>query len=252
MHVSLYGGGGKDRKETSVFYRDASAKLTLEAAQMHLRYGITTIRDSYGALLPLIEVRDAIKRGDAIGPRMLVAGNIVGWGGPYSISFALIRESDLSLYEEQFTDFITQGTGEELSDLYPEELRVAINKYLDKGPDFIKYGATTHWNFPTFIGFSPEQQKVIVDETHKRNRSAEVHATNPEGLRLSIEAGIDLIQHPEVLADREMSDALVAAIRERRIVGSMLVNTFTGEAWKKLKNIAQPEESFIVKRLLFL
>ena len=233
VHVSLYGGGGKDRKETSVFYRDASAKLTLEAAQMHLRYGITTIRDSYGALLPLIEVRDAIKRGDAIGPRMLVAGNIVGWGGPYSISFALIRESDLSLYEEQFTDFITQGTGEELSDLYPEELRVVINKYLDKGPDFIKYGATTHWNFPTFIGFSPEQQKVIVDETHKRNRSAEVHATNPEGLRLSIEAGIDLIQHPEVLADREMSDALVAAIRERRIVGSMLVNTFTGEAWKK-------------------
>lgn len=233
VHISLYGGGGKERKETSVHYRDANAKLTLESAQMHLRHGITTVRDSYGALLPLIEVRDAISRGAVIGPRMLVAGNIVGWGGPYSISFALIPENDLSLYEEQFTDFITQGTGEELSDMYPEELRVAINQYLDKGPDFIKYGATTHWNFPTFIGFSPAQQKVIVDETHKRGLFAEVHATNPEGLRLAVEAGIDVIQHPEVLADREMSDALVASIRDRKIVCSMLVNTFTGEAWKK-------------------
>ena len=64
---------------------------------MQLRYGVTTVRDSYGALLPLIEVRDAIARGEAIGPRMLVAGNIVGWGGPYSVTFALIGERDLSL-----------------------------------------------------------------------------------------------------------------------------------------------------------
>jgi imidazolonepropionase-like amidohydrolase len=233
VHISLYGGGAKDRKETAVHYRLQDAELTLEAAQMHLRYGITTVRDSYGALVPLKQVRDAIKRGETPGPRMLVAGNIVGWGGPYSISFALIRENDLSLYEEQFTDYIAQGTGEELMDMYPEELRVAIKKYLDKGPDFIKYGATSHWSFPTLIGFSPEAQKIIVEETHKRGLFAEVHATNPEGLRLAVEAGIDLIQHPEVLADREMSDALVKGIRDRGIICSMLVNTFTGQAWQR-------------------
>jgi imidazolonepropionase-like amidohydrolase len=72
-----------------------------------------------------------------------------------------------------------------------------------------------------------------VEETHKRGLVAEVHATNPEGLRLSVEAGIDLIQHPEVLADREMSDLLVKSIRERGIICSMLVNTFTGEAWQR-------------------
>jgi hypothetical protein len=88
----------------------------------------------------------------------------------------------LSLYEEQFTDFIAQGSGEELMDMYPEELRRAINKYLDKGPDFIKYGGTSHWAIPTLIGFSPAAQKVIVDETHKRGLVAETHATNPEGL----------------------------------------------------------------------
>ena len=42
--------------------------------------------------MPLVAVREQIKRGDAIGPRILAAGNIVGWGGPYSVSFSLIRE----------------------------------------------------------------------------------------------------------------------------------------------------------------
>jgi len=78
----------------------------------------------------------------------------------------------------------------------PEELRAAINKYLDKGPDFLKYGGTSHFSRPTFIGFSPAAQKVLVEETHKRGRAAETHSTI-EGLRLSIEAGIDLIQHPD-------------------------------------------------------
>ena len=233
VHISLYGGGAKDRKETAVRYQHEAAALTLEAAQMQLRSGITTVRDSYGALLPLIQVRDAIARGEAIGPRILAAGNIVGWGGPYSVTFALIAERDLSLYEEQFTDSITLGSGEDLMSMYPEELRVAINKYLDKKPDFIKYGGTSHWTFPTMIGFSPEAQRIIVEETHKRGLVAETHSTSPEGLRLSVEAGIDLIQHPEVLDNREYSDALVKQIVDRNVICSMLVNTITGDAWKK-------------------
>ncbi len=243
VHISLYGGGNKARKESSVFYRMMGPELTLEAAQMHLRFGVTHLRDSYGALPELQQVRDAIAEGRAVGPRLQVAGNIVGWGGPYSITFALIPEDDLSLYEEQFSDHIAQGAGEELMDLYPDELRVAIREYLGKGVDFLKYGGTSHWAFPTLIGFSPEAQRVIVEETHARGLIAETHATNPEGLRLAVEAGIDLIQHPEVLANREISDALVTQIVERGIVCSMLVNTFTGPAWEHhLANKAAAEE----------
>ncbi len=244
VHISLYGGGAKDRKETSVHYRLAGEALTLEAAQIHLKHGVTHLRDSYGALPELKRVRDAIASGEEIGPRLQVAGNIVGWGGPYSITFALIPEDDLSLYEEQFSDHIAQGAGEELMDLYPEELRVAIDAYLDRGVDFLKYGGTSHWSFPTLIGFSPEAQRVIVEETHARGLVAETHSTNPEGLRLSVEAGIDLIQHPEVLAGREISDALVEQIRERGIICSMLVNTIAGPAWQKhLKDRAAAEEA---------
>jgi imidazolonepropionase-like amidohydrolase len=130
-------------------------------------------------------------------------------------------------------DEVSQGVGEDLVDLEPEELRRAIRAYLDKGPDFIKFGGTAHFARPSFIGFSPEAQKAIVEEAHQRGRVAETHSTTPDGLRLSIDAGIDLIQHPEMLGTREMPDALVRAIVERKIVCSMLANTITGDAWKK-------------------
>ena len=115
-------------------------------------------------------MRDQIASGAAIGPRILAAGNIVGWGGPYSISFSLIREQGLTLFQEQVNDEVSQGVGEDLVDMEPEELRKAIRAYLDKGPDFIKFGGTAHFARPAFIGFSPEAQKVLVEEAHRGAR----------------------------------------------------------------------------------
>lgn len=232
VHLSLY-GGVNERYETLVRYHARQEEIVLEAAQLALKRGITTVRDSYGMLLPLVRVRDRIARGEATGARILAAGNIVGWGGPYSISFSLIRGQGLTRFQEEMNDFVAQGGGEELMNLSPAELRTAINAYLDKGPDFVKYGGTSHFAEPTFIGFSPEAQRVLVEETHKRGRVAETHATSVEGLRLSIAAGIDLIQHPEIVDGKEVPDDLVALIREKDIVCSMLVNTMTGTAWKK-------------------
>ena len=195
--------------------------------------GITTVRDSYAALLPGIEVRDAIARGEVPGPRMYVAGNIVGWGGPFSVTFSGIRESELTLFEEQINDSITLGSGEELMHMTPEELRVAINAYLDLGPDFIKYGGTAHTAYPAGITFSPRAQRVIVEETHRRGLVAETHSATLEGLRLSVLAGIDLIQHPRSLGRREITDELLDLIVERGVICSGLQNTVTGEAWQR-------------------
>jgi imidazolonepropionase-like amidohydrolase len=232
VHLSLYGGMA-DRYETLAKYHSRQKEIVLEAAQNELKYGVTMVRDSYGLLMSLVAVRDDIAAGRAIGPRILAAGNIVGWGGPYSVSFSLTREQGLTLFQEQINDEITQGAGEDLVDMEPEQLRTAIRAYLDKGPDFIKYGGTAHFARPAFIGFSPDAQRVIVEEAHKRNRVAETHSTTPEGLRLSVEAGIDLIQHPEVIGSREMPESLLRAIVDRKIVCSMLVSTMTGDAWKK-------------------
>ena len=231
VHLSLY-GGQNDRYETMVRYQPREAEIVLEAAQIDLSYGVTTVRDSYGALPALTKTRDAIARGDAIGARILAAGNILGWSGPYSFSFSRVM-GPLTLFQEQMNDYIAQGGGEELMAMTPEELRGAIDAYLDKGPDFLKFGGTSHFSDPTYIGFSPEAQRVIVDEAHKRNRAAETHSTSVEGLRVSIAAGIDGIQHPELLDGREMPDDMVATIRDRGLMCSMLASTITGPAWKR-------------------
>ncbi|MCI0434010.1 MAG: amidohydrolase family protein [Gemmatimonadetes bacterium] len=221
VHFSLYNNG-----ESMVRYEDRFTDVVIETAQVALSHGITTVRDSYGALLPLIAVRDSIRRGELIGPRMFVAGNIVGWGGPKSPLFS--NAAPETYFDEQMMDFIAQGSGEELIEMAPDELRVAINKYLDKGPDFIKYGGTSHTN--SLITFSPRQQEALVEEIHRRGLIAEVHSTNPEPLRLSVLAGIDLIQHPEVHSV-VMADDLVKLIVERNVICSILSNGITGKPW---------------------
>src|SRR5262249_11122401 len=216
------------RYETLVRYADRQPEIVLEAAQIQLSHGVTTVRDSYGMLRPLVATRDRINNRGAVGARILAAGNILGWSGPYSISFSLTRETGLTLFQEQMNDEIAQGAGEALMSMTPDEVGRAIDAYLDKGPDFIKYGGTSHFSEPTFIGFSLDAQKAIVDRAHARNRMAETHATSPEGLRLAIDAGIDGIQHPEVVDGTVIPDDLVRRIKERQIYCSMLVNTITG------------------------
>lgn len=246
VHLSLY-GGMKERYESLVRYAPREQEIVLEAAQIDLKYGVTTVRDSYGLLIPLTKVRDQIAAGRAIGARILAAGNIVGWGGPYSITFSLTPDRDLTLFQEQMNDEVSQGAGEELADMTPSELKVAINKYLDKGPDFLKYGGTSHFSQPTFIGFSPEAQKVMIEETHKRGRGVDTHSTSIEGLRISLLAGVDLVQHPELMTPREMPEDLIELMKQRHVIGAMLVSTITGEAWTKHLKAKEEAEKKLAK-----
>jgi imidazolonepropionase-like amidohydrolase len=230
VHGTVYGNPA--RRDTSAKYSDRNEELALEFAQRHLKAGVTTIRDSYGVLPALIAVRERIKRGEAEGPRLLVAGNILGWGGPFSLTYSLTKDSDLTMFQEKWNDLLAQDAGEELMDMTPEELRSAMRRYLDKGVDFIKYGGTSHFMRPSLIGFSPRAQKVIVEEGHRRGKIVETHATSSEGLRLAVEAGIDLIQHPELMS-RDMPDDLIQLIVARRTLCAMRANVLTGDVRRK-------------------
>jgi imidazolonepropionase-like amidohydrolase len=224
-HLTVYGQPA--RRDTSAKYGDRNEELALEFAQRTLKAGVTTLVDSYGVLPPSIVVRDKINRGELVGTRLLLAGNILGWGGPFSITFSLTKESDLSLFEEKWNDLLAQGMGEDLADMTPDELRTAMDGYLDKGVDVIKYGGTSHFMRPSLIGFSPRQQAVIVGEAHKRGKPVQTHATSSEGLRLAVEAGIDLIQHPEMMS-RDLPDDLIALIVSKGTYCGMRANLITG------------------------
>jgi len=237
IHASIYSG-----LENFARYQARFTDVAIEAAQQHLKVGVTTVRDSYGMLEPLREARDAIRRGDVPGPRMYVAGNIVGWGGPWSFSFTGRPPENLSLLQEQMNDAITQGAGEELVNMAPDSLRVAIERYLDRGVDFLKYGGTSHFGYPVFIGFSERAQQAIVDAVHARGLVAETHSTTPEGLLMSLRAGVDLVQHPEVL-DVPMSDEIVREFVQRGVVCAMLSNTMTGAPWREYQQKVRREDS---------
>lgn len=226
-HLTVY--GHPLRRDTSAKYGDRNEELALEFAQRTLKAGVTTLVDSYGVLPPSIVVRDEIKQGSAVGSRLLLAGNILGWGGPFSITFSLTKDADLSLFQEKWDDLLAQGMGEELTDMTPEELRVAMNGYLDKGVDVVKYGGTSHFMRPSLIGFSPRQQAVIVAEAHKRGKPVQTHATSVEGLRLAVEAGIDLIQHPEMMS-RDLPDDLIHLIVSKGVFCGMRANLISGDA----------------------
>ncbi|MFN0181504.1 MAG: amidohydrolase family protein [Gemmatimonadales bacterium] len=224
VHISLGGS-----MESNIRYQDQRFDITLEGAQLHLKHGVTTLRDSYGIMKPLLAVRDAIARGEVVGPRLYVAGNIVGWGGFFAPSFGPPRPTNL--WQEQLNDAITEGSGEEWMYLAPDSLRVEMNRYLDKGVDFVKFGGTVHTSFPTPLVFSPRQVKVIVDETHRRGKIAETHATSPEGLLIALQAGVDLVQHPEVL-ETALTDELMREFLDRKVICSMNINSHTGKSWR--------------------
>jgi imidazolonepropionase-like amidohydrolase len=243
-HLTVY--GQPSRRDTSAKYGDRNEELALEFAQRTLKAGVTTLVDSYGVLPPSIVVRDRINQGGAAGSRLLLAGNILGWGGPFSITFSLTKDSDLSMFQEKWDDLLAQGMGEELADMTPEELRAAMNGYLDRGVDVIKYGGTSHFMRPSLIGFSPRQQAVIVEEAHKRGKPVQTHATSSEGLRLTVEAGIDLIQHPEMMS-RDLPDDLIRLIVAKGVFCGMRANLFTGEAWNHHRSQRAEVEARIAK-----
>jgi imidazolonepropionase-like amidohydrolase len=227
VHVTYYGS------DLAVHGRfgERQADVAIEGAQRLLRHGVTTARDSYGLLKPLLAARDAIARGEAVGARLLVAGNIVGWGGPWSLTFTH-RQAKLSgpltHFEQQVTEAITEGVGEELIELDPAALRTAMRDYVAKGVDFVKYGSNVHTpRHATTLIFSERAQAALVDEVHRAGKLVSVHAITLEGLRAALEAGVDIVQHIEAM-DVPYSDELLELIVQRRVICSVQANMFTG------------------------
>jgi len=204
---------------------------SLEGAQQGLKYGVTTMLDTYGPLVPLMKVRDRINAGEAVGPRLLVAGNIIGWGGP--LSAAENRGKVPTSLESEWNKWFVQGTGEDLTAMYPDDVVRAVNRYLDLGPDFIKIGTTSHSIFPPFtLTFSPQVHQAIVDTAHARGLAVEVHSGSVEGHRLAVASGVNIITHAD-LVNQEFRPSLVKEICSSGTYFAPFAN-FTGTPEHKL------------------
>jgi imidazolonepropionase-like amidohydrolase/cyclophilin family peptidyl-prolyl cis-trans isomerase len=198
--------------------------LIEEAAQVALKNGLTTVFDSWGPLQPLLNVRDRIKRGETVGSRMYVAGNIVGFSGPFGREFNRNAESTASKsLVSRINKVWEENVGPPLLYMSPEDVRTEIRKYIGRGIDFLKYGASTHNNL--YLQFSPEAQRAIVEECHKAGIIAQTHTTNVMSLKHAIEAGNDMLQHCDVSGPVPIPDSLLSTLREKNVYCATLPRT---------------------------
>jgi predicted small secreted protein len=200
--------------------------LILEAAQVALKAGFTTVFDTWGPLGALLRVRDRIDRGDAMGSRIFCAGNIIGNSGPWSSDFFPGYGENLNpAVVEGVNRHWEQGVGAELPWMAAQDVREAVRRYIaGSGINFVKYSSSTH-KLLKFIAFSPDSQRAIVEEAHSAGMTAQACTISAEALKLAIQAGVDLLQHGNITGPRPMPDETLDVIAERQLPCVALLGT---------------------------
>jgi imidazolonepropionase-like amidohydrolase len=177
--------------------RKTASQIALESvtnARAMLLSGFTTVRDvgTYRALND-VALRDAIARGDVIGPRMFVAGayiTITGGAGAMTG-----QAPDIQLPWDLHY-------GEANS---PWEVRQKVRLLAHDGVDLIKMLSTgavlAHGSSPASIEFTEEELQAGVDEASHFGLRVAVHAHAAQGIRNAILAGAASVEHAEMLDD---------------------------------------------------
>lgn len=178
-------------------FKKTGAQVALESvpnARAVLESGFTTVRDvgTYRALGD-IALRDAINRGDIVGPRMFVAGAYVTISGGAGALTGLAPDIQLP-WDLHY--------GEANS---PWEVRKVVRQLAHDGVDHIKVlssGAVlTHGSNPKSQEFTPEELQAAVDEASHFGLRVAAHAHSPEGIKNAIRAGVASVEHATMIDD---------------------------------------------------
>lgn len=226
---------------TIVRYEGRYDELAIEAAQIALKNGVTTVFDSWGPREYLVKARDAVDAG-VIASRIYLAGTIVGLGGPFSEDFfPQGREVLLEGFTDRINALWQENVGPELMWMSPDQVRQRVREYAHRDIDFLKYAVTGHgFKYSQYIQFSPRVQQVIVEEAHRAGMPVQTHTTSNEGLHLAIQAGVDLLQHGAWTGPERMPAETVELIAERQIPCALLANTIHALNWYREKAKATP------------
>ena len=165
---------------------DQSMLIAVGHVKTDLMAGFTSVRDmgSHGNGFQDVELRDAINRGYVEGPRMLVSGRRLGWGGDEPTSEA----SDNGL-----GDIVVRSA---------EKGPAAVRQALAAGSEHIKLSKSRGYTFDengepkygTPVWPLPVL-KAVIDETHKQGYRVGCHSLGGQGLTDAITAGCDSIEH---------------------------------------------------------
>jgi imidazolonepropionase-like amidohydrolase len=168
--------------------KESEAYRTIEAVrhcEKTLLAGFTTIRDlgTEGAGYSDVALQRAINEGLVPGPRMFVATRAIvataSYGpGPYGFA----------------TNFETPKGAQEASGV-PEILK-AVREQIGHGADWVKvYSDYRRGGGPSMPTFTEDELKALVYEAHSAGKPVSAHASTAEGMRRSVMAGVETIEH---------------------------------------------------------
>ena len=174
----------------SIPYRTIRATMAARTALMN---GFTTIRDleTEGAMYADVDVKTAIARGVIPGPRMFVATRAFAPTGMYPLA--------------GYSWELKMSEGVQIVD-GADNIRKAVREQVKYGADWIKYYSDRRYYMKdgalhSWVNFTDEEAKALVDEAHRLGRKVAAHAMGWEGIDAALRAGVDTIEHGDGLDD---------------------------------------------------
>jgi imidazolonepropionase-like amidohydrolase len=181
----------------SIPYRAIRATVAVRTALLN---GFTVMRDleTEGAMYADVDVKTAINRGLIPGPRMFVATRAFSATGMYPLS--------------GYSWELKMPEGVQIVD-GPDNIRKAVREQVKYGADWIKFYADRRYYLKdgalhSWVNFTDEEMKAMVDETHRLGRRVAAHAMGWEGIDASLKVGVDSIEHGYGL-DEGLMDRMV-------------------------------------------
>lgn len=212
MHTHLLGEIEDSAFNGSILKRSAEeeAELGRKHAAVTLMSGFTTVRD-VGVYFAWSDraLRERIDKGEAIGPRMQVAGyylTVPGGGGDVLIP---------GVPEKEVPATLRAGVGRGV-----EHFRKAAREAVEGGADVLKVIASGAILAPGGVPGAPEMTleeiRAAAEVAHAAGRRLAAHAHGARSIRDAILAGADTIEHASLIDDEGIRLA-----RERGVALSM-------------------------------
>jgi len=171
-----------------------------ECEQILLR-GITTVRDMGG---PAFDLKRAIDKGEAIGPRIYPSGAMISQTSGHGDFRAPTDKArrfggELSVGELLGVGFIADGR---------DEVLTAVRENLRGGASQIKVmaggGAASAYDPLDVTQYTLDELRAAVEATSDWNTYVAAHAYTPKAVRRSVEAGVSCIEHGQLLDEATM------------------------------------------------
>lgn len=182
-HATLF----PDRQPFEVQLQAPDEMLALTAVRqltVHLKSGVTTVRDCAARGQTMFWVREAIRRGYFPGPRLQLAGRAITHSAGHIWWSGAVADTR-------------------------EEIRRNVRVLVAEGADVIKLvasGGGTRGGIPYLASYTVDELRVGVQAAHALERRTVAHARATQSIENCVDAGVDAIAHVEFLSPGPVMD----------------------------------------------